>query len=79
VSQSRIMALEAFIMEDKKFRCPRCRREKIVDQETMIRCMVCDLEFDKSDLERFEEEDILSISEKRGIVRVLLDEFLNDD
>jgi hypothetical protein len=45
----------------------------------MIRCMVCDLEFDKSDLERFEEEDILSISEKRGIVRVLLDEFLNDD
>jgi transcription elongation factor Elf1 len=72
------MALEALMMEDKKFRCPRCRREKIVDQGTMIRCVVCDLEFDKSDLERFEEEDILAVSEKRGIVRVLLDEFLTD-
>ena len=72
------MALEALMMEDKKFRCPRCRREKIVNHETMIRCVVCDLEFDKSDLERFAEEDILAVSEKRGIARVLLDEFWKD-
>lgn len=72
------MALEAFIMEDKKLRCPRCRREKIVDHGTIIRCVFCDLEFDKSDLERFVEEDILAISEKREITRVLLDEFLKD-
>jgi len=73
------MALEAFIMEDKKFRCPRCRREKIVDYESTIRCVFCDLEFDKSDLERFVGEDILAVSEKRKITRVLLSELLNDE
>ena len=44
----------------------------------MIKCIDCGLEFDKSDLERFKEEDILAISEKQGIIKVLLEELQLD-
>jgi hypothetical protein len=40
--------------------------------------MSCVLEFDKSDLEMFDEEDILARSEKQGIIKVLLNEFQKD-
>ncbi|MHA1376241.1 MAG: hypothetical protein ACTSR7_18340 [Promethearchaeota archaeon] len=61
-------------MEDKKYRCPRCgSREEIIDYDDSIGCLSCGLEFDKSDLERFDDEDILARSEKQGILKVLLD------
>jgi ribosomal protein S27AE len=70
------MALEVLILEDKKYRCPRCgSREEIIDHEEFIGCMSCVLEFDKNDLEMFDEEDILARSEKQGIIKVLLNEF----
>ncbi|MHA1670903.1 MAG: hypothetical protein ACTSV5_10035 [Promethearchaeota archaeon] len=75
----RIMALEVLILKDKKYLCPRCgRREEIIDHNEWIECISCDLEFDKSDLESFDGDDILSRSEKQGIIKVLLDEMLKD-
>ncbi|MCJ7650561.1 MAG: hypothetical protein MUP85_18275 [Candidatus Lokiarchaeota archaeon] len=66
-------------MEDKKYRCPRCgSREEIIDHDESIGCVSCGLEFDKSDLEMFDEEDILARAEKQGIIKVLLNEFLKD-
>lgn len=79
LSLIRIMTIEVFILEDKNYRCPRCRsREKIIDHENSIWCMSCDLIFDKVDLEMFDEADILARSEKQGIIGVLLGEFLKD-
>ena len=73
------MTLEVFILKDKKNQCPRCRRrEEIIDHDKSIECVSCGLEFDKSDLEMFVEEDILARSEKQGIIKVLLNEFLHD-
>lgn len=73
------MTLEVKILEDKKYRCPRCgSREEIIGHDDFIGCMSCDLEFDKSDLEMFDEEDILARSEKQGIIKVLLNEFQKD-
>ena len=69
-----ILDLKAIVLTDKKYRCPKCRREEIIDQGEPIGCMPCDLEFDKSDLETFDEEDILARSEKQGIIKVFLDE-----
>ena len=70
------MALEVFILADKRYRCPRCGSwEEIIDHEDSIECVFCGQEFDKSDLENFDEEDILSRSEKQGILKVLLDAF----
>ena len=65
-------------LKGKKYRCPRCGRGKILDRNEMIKCIACGLEFDKSDLERFKEEDILAISEKQGIIKVLLEELQLD-
>jgi DNA-directed RNA polymerase subunit RPC12/RpoP len=73
------MTLEVLILEDKRYRCPRCgSREEILDHDEYIGCVNCGLEFDKSDLEMFDEEDILARSEKQGIIKVLLSEFLKD-
>ena len=73
------MALEVLFLKDKKYRCPRCgRREEIIDRDELIGCLSCGLEFDKSDLESFDEADILARSEKQGILKVLLDGLLKD-
>ena len=53
-----------------KYRCPRCRGAKILDYNFHIKCMDCNLEFDKRDIRRFDEEDVLALSEKYGILRV---------
>ena len=73
------MALEVLLLKDKKYQCPRCgRREEIMDHDESIACLSCGLEFDKSDLESFDEADILARSEKQGILKVLLDGLLKD-
>lgn len=61
----------------KKYRCPRCIRDEIIDYDNLISCVYFGLDFDKRDLDKFDEEDILAISEKRGILRVLLDKSNN--
>lgn len=68
------MVLKVNVLTDKNYRCPRCKREEIIDQGESIGCVPCDLEFDKSDLETFDEDDILARSEKQGIIKVFLDE-----
>ena len=78
LAQSRTMTPKAIEVVGKKNRCPRCGRDKILDRNEMIQCIACGLEFDKSDLERFKNEDILAISEKQGIIKVLLDELSID-
>jgi len=48
-------------------------RGEIIDYDELIGCVYCGLEFDKSDLNKFDEVNILAISEKQGILKVLLD------
>ena len=67
------MTITTVLLKDMRYRCPRCMRGKIMDFNKLISCVYCGLDFDKSDLDKFVEEDILAISEKRGILRVLLD------
>ena len=59
----------------KKYLCPRCRSEKIIDLGDVIECVICKDEFEKSDLETFEDKsNILSVREKKRI----LDSIPND-
>jgi len=59
------MTIEVLILEDKKYRCPRCgSRDEIINHNDFIGCVSCSLEFDKSDLEMFDKEDVLARSEK---------------
>ena len=56
----------------EKFHCPRCKNEKTIDYGDTFDCPLCNLEFEKKDFEIFDDEDdILSIEEKLGIVKVL--------
>ncbi len=58
-----------------KNRCPRCRGSKILDYNFYIRCIDCNLDFNKRDVNNFDEEDVLALSEKQGIFRVLQEQF----
>ncbi len=59
----------------KKFHCPRCSSKKIIDLGDVIECVNCKDEFEKSDLETFEDEsNILSVREKKRF----LDSIPND-
>ncbi len=53
-------------------------RGEIMDYNKVISCVYCGLDFDKSDFDKFDEENILAISEKQGILRVLLDKSVNN-
>ena len=73
------MALEVLNLGEEKLKCPRCGRgEKILDHKEMIVCLNCGEEFDKSDLKMFEPTNILTRSEKYGMIKVLLNEFDGD-
>jgi len=50
------------------YHCPRCKNEKIIDYGDTFDCPICKLEFEKKDFELYEEENILSINEKSGII-----------
>lgn len=52
----------------KKLHCPRCKTNDIVEYEDTFECTKCLMEFEKKDLELYEDEDILSIREKLDIV-----------
>jgi len=55
----------------KKFHCPRCKNENIIEYEETFDCPICFLEFEKADFELYEESDILSINEKMAIIKTL--------
>ena len=57
---------------NEELHCPRCKNNKIIDYGDTFDCLICKLEFEKKDLELFDDESaILSIEEKLEIVKVL--------
>ena len=50
------------------YHCPRCKNEKIIDYGITFDCPICNLEFEKKDFELYDEENILSISEKLAVI-----------
>ena len=52
------------------YHCPRCGRFNVQEYEKSIDCLSCQLEFEKIDLELFEDEDILAIEEKLAIIEL---------
>ena len=54
---------------ETKFRCPRCKSNKIIDMGDTIDCPVCRLEFEKIDIINLKSDEILAISEKLSFIR----------
>ena len=52
-------------MHGQKYRCPRCQNIAIIEYELSIECPYCKLEFDKRDLEKFDDDNILALEEKK--------------
>ena len=62
-------------MADKKFTCPRCGSDKIIDYEVSFDCPLCKKEFDKSDFDLIDDPaDILSVKEKSDISDALFED-----
>ncbi|MHA1376473.1 MAG: hypothetical protein ACTSR7_19520 [Promethearchaeota archaeon] len=59
----------------KNYHCPRCWGAIILDCNHHIKCIDCNLEFNKRDLKIFDEDIILAQSEKEGILRVLQEQY----
>lgn len=58
--------------------CPRCKGKRIIDYETIIECLDCNLEFEKKDIEEIEDKSaILSLQEKQSIIKALKDDNLS--
>jgi len=46
--------------------CPRCGNIKLIVYTETFDCPICNKEFEIRDLERFDDDQILSIDEKKG-------------
>ena len=58
------------------YRCPRCKHTKIIDYGDTFDCPICVLEFEKKDVDEIKDENsILSIEEKLGIIKELKNEY----
>lgn len=57
------------------YHCPRCWGANILDYNRHIKCIDCNLEFNKRDFRIFDEDTILAQSEKEGIIRVLQEQY----
>jgi len=55
-------------MVKKKYHCPRCGNEDIVNYTDSFDCPTCKLEFEKKDCDELEDSQILAVEEKLGIV-----------
>ena len=53
--------------QDEDLYCPRCQGDDLIDFGESFQCVSCDLEFDKEDLDEFDDDDILSIDEKLAL------------
>jgi ribosomal protein S27AE len=49
----------------KELHCPRCKNKNVIAYKDTFDCPKCKLEFDKKDLDLFDDEDIMSIEEKK--------------
>jgi len=58
-------------MTKRKYHCPRCGNEDIVDYTESIDCPSCRLEFEKRDFDELEDSQILAVEEKLGAVKGL--------
>jgi rubredoxin len=58
-------------MHRHNYRCPRCQNIAIIEYELTIECPNCKLEFDKKDFDKFDNENILAIKEKKDVVEIL--------
>jgi len=58
----------------RKYYCPRCHNENMIEYDTSIDCPKYRLEFEKKDLERFKDDEILAIEEKAEIAKILLED-----
>ena len=56
----------------RKYHCPRCKTEEIIEHDDSFDCPICRLEFEKKDCDLFEDDQILAVEEKKGIVRTLI-------
>jgi len=59
------------VNKDPGFSCPRCGNVRIIEYDNTIECPECKLEFDKSALEQFNNENVLSLNE----LKVIFDSF----
>ena len=59
-------------------RCPRCGCENLIMYGETFDCTDCQMEFETIDVARFEEEDILSIEEKKHIRPKVWSRWLED-
>ena len=58
---------------ERIFHCPRCKNERIIDYGDSFDCTICNQEFEKKDFELYDEEDILSIEEKKAVAEKLFE------
>ena len=58
-------------MVEKKYHCPRCGNEDIVDYTDSFDCPSCELEFEKKDCDELEDSQILAVEEKLGVIEAI--------
>ena len=58
-------------MVEKKYHCPRCGNEDVVNYTNSFDCPSCRLEFDKQDCDELEDSQILAVKEKLGFIEAL--------
>lgn len=58
-------------MIEKKYHCPRCGNEDIVEYTDSFDCPSCEREFEKKDCDELENSQILSVEEKMRIIKEL--------
>jgi len=61
------------ISMNRKYHCPRCKNENIIEYDDTFDCPACNQEFEKKDFDLFDEENILSVQEKLNISKAILE------
>jgi hypothetical protein len=57
------------------YRCPHCKNTEIIDYGDSFDCPSCNLKFEKRDINEIKDENsILAIEEKLGIIKTLTNE-----
>ena len=65
-------------VSNKKFHCPRCGNINIVEYDKSVECPLCSQEFSKEDLEHLNDEDVLSLEEKKAFLDIFGDKDIYD-
>lgn len=56
----------------KELYCPYCNSKKLYDYGSILECKNCLREFDKDDLNRIPDDEILSLDIKRKFVEIFM-------